>query len=99
MRGGRVKRPTRQSLYKKAHFGFCRDCRVALRAPRNDESSAQCTVHSFGRGTLRGAFLCLVEIAASRFALLAMTLYQRYVYAPQSTLFVHSPRFAKTEKK
>ncbi|MDR1093872.1 MAG: hypothetical protein LBL66_06960 [Clostridiales bacterium] len=36
MRGGRVKRPTWQSLYKKARFVFCRDCRVALRAPRND---------------------------------------------------------------
>ncbi|MDR1094463.1 MAG: hypothetical protein LBL66_10000 [Clostridiales bacterium] len=37
MRGGRVKRPMWQSLYKKAHFVFCRDCRVALRAPRNDK--------------------------------------------------------------
>ncbi|MDR1092878.1 MAG: hypothetical protein LBL66_01875 [Clostridiales bacterium] len=36
MRGGRVKRPTKQSLYKKARFVFGRDCRVALRAPRND---------------------------------------------------------------
>ncbi|MDR1093479.1 MAG: hypothetical protein LBL66_04950, partial [Clostridiales bacterium] len=26
---------TRQSLYKKTRFVFCRDCRVALRAPRN----------------------------------------------------------------
>ncbi|MDR1094165.1 MAG: hypothetical protein LBL66_08480 [Clostridiales bacterium] len=34
LRGGRVKRPTWQSLYKKARFVFCRDCRVALRAPR-----------------------------------------------------------------
>ncbi|MDR1094122.1 MAG: hypothetical protein LBL66_08255 [Clostridiales bacterium] len=25
-----------QSLYKKARFVFCRDCRVALCAPRND---------------------------------------------------------------
>ncbi|MDR1092719.1 MAG: hypothetical protein LBL66_01055 [Clostridiales bacterium] len=25
-----------QSLYKKARFVFGRDCRVALRAPRND---------------------------------------------------------------
>ncbi|MDR1092898.1 MAG: hypothetical protein LBL66_01980 [Clostridiales bacterium] len=48
---------------------FGRDCRVALCAPRNDRTvhSPQCTVHSFGRGTLRGAFPCLVEIAASRF--------------------------------
>ncbi|MDR1093659.1 MAG: hypothetical protein LBL66_05870 [Clostridiales bacterium] len=36
MRGGRVKRPTKQSLYKKVRFVFGRDCRVALRAPRND---------------------------------------------------------------
>ncbi|MDR1093999.1 MAG: hypothetical protein LBL66_07620 [Clostridiales bacterium] len=27
---------TRQSLCKKARFVFGRDCRVALRAPRND---------------------------------------------------------------
>ncbi|MDR1092815.1 MAG: hypothetical protein LBL66_01540 [Clostridiales bacterium] len=47
-----------------------------FRAPRNDKSSPQCTVHSpqFRSGTFaHGAFLCLVGIAASRFALLAMT--------------------------
>ncbi|MDR1094425.1 MAG: hypothetical protein LBL66_09800 [Clostridiales bacterium] len=27
----------RQSLYKKVRFVFGRDCRVALRAPRNDK--------------------------------------------------------------
>ncbi|MDR1092655.1 MAG: hypothetical protein LBL66_00735 [Clostridiales bacterium] len=32
---------------------FGSDCRVALRAPRNDKSSPQCTVHSCGRGHLR----------------------------------------------
>ncbi|MDR1094459.1 MAG: hypothetical protein LBL66_09980 [Clostridiales bacterium] len=63
-----------------------RDCHVALCAPRNDrrgvraarndKGSPQCTVHSpqFRSGTFaHGAFLCSVEIAASRFALLAMT--------------------------
>ncbi|MDR1093145.1 MAG: hypothetical protein LBL66_03260 [Clostridiales bacterium] len=32
MRGGRVKRLTKQSLYKKARFVFGRDCRVARSA-------------------------------------------------------------------
>ncbi|MDR1093181.1 MAG: hypothetical protein LBL66_03440 [Clostridiales bacterium] len=109
--GGR--RPMWQSLCKKARFVFGRDCRVALRAPRNDEAihTAQCTIAvelfwepprrrwrhpseggefltvgdfsttlemtwvcAFGmREDCAWAFLCLVEIAASRFALLAMT--------------------------
>ncbi|MDR1093055.1 MAG: hypothetical protein LBL66_02785 [Clostridiales bacterium] len=52
---------------------FGRDCRVALCAPRNDKAihNAQCTIAVGKR--MRGAFLCLVGIAASRFALLAMT--------------------------
>ncbi|MDR1094657.1 MAG: hypothetical protein LBL66_10980 [Clostridiales bacterium] len=44
MRGGRVKRLTKQSLYKKVRFVFGRDCRVALRAPRNDRQ--QCGLYT-----------------------------------------------------
>ncbi|MDR1093774.1 MAG: hypothetical protein LBL66_06465 [Clostridiales bacterium] len=35
---------TRQSLYKKARFVFGSDCRVALRAPRNDRQ--QCGLYT-----------------------------------------------------
>ncbi|MDR1093263.1 MAG: hypothetical protein LBL66_03855 [Clostridiales bacterium] len=35
MRGGRVKRPTKQSLPNTKRRSFYRDCRVARRAPRN----------------------------------------------------------------
>ncbi|MDR1094676.1 MAG: hypothetical protein LBL66_11075 [Clostridiales bacterium] len=60
---------------------FGKDCRVALRAPRNDKSSPQCTVHSFGRcaGIPLFGRDCRVALRAprndtsGRFALLATT--------------------------
>ncbi|MDR1092765.1 MAG: hypothetical protein LBL66_01290 [Clostridiales bacterium] len=36
-----AERATRQSLYKKVRFVFGRDCRVALRAPRNKSNDRQ----------------------------------------------------------
>ncbi|MDR1093186.1 MAG: hypothetical protein LBL66_03465 [Clostridiales bacterium] len=70
LRGGRIKRPTRQSLYKKARFVFCRDCRAARSALLAMTRGAFAPL---AIDLLRGAFPCPVEIAASRFALLAMT--------------------------
>ncbi|MDR1093944.1 MAG: hypothetical protein LBL66_07330, partial [Clostridiales bacterium] len=47
-----AERVTRQSLYKKARFVFCRDCRVALRAPRN-RLVAKLRREMIGEGFLR----------------------------------------------
>ncbi|MDR1093091.1 MAG: hypothetical protein LBL66_02970 [Clostridiales bacterium] len=64
-----------------------------------DKGSPQCTVHSpqFRSGTFaRGAFVCWVEIAASRFALLAMTGGAFALLA--MTKAVHSPQCTVKDK-